>query len=294
MFNTNLLQRRFFSTKNMVDRDLHTSGERNITLGISEADFAGRLQQSGVAVHRLENLASLDISNGVLVATTTLCPHYAHGGLESSRLVEPPEGFFNSRVAIKWHEGLKVYKAIQGLLPSGVKIKVLLTFADLGVIAGSGYENGRLENTLLYHEQLYRQAATMDLDHLGIEWEFQRYSDLKQDFPRTIGVGNGPQADLAGAVPQVLERLNGLLCFDESVISPEGGLSRRGRKIINSMVGSFGPELTAGFLQQYGTFDSLTTVEKGINIFFERGELLLNVTNLFPHKRRPRLDILCK
>lgn len=224
----------------------------------------------GIPVKRAENLQILPVGRN-LVVTTTLCPLYAPGPLRGSKLLMPPLGLYDSRVRGKWSKGTETFAAIKRVVDQiGGTMRIMFTFADRGVIVNDPTTED--PTALVYHQQIYWQEALNDLRDLGISWEMQRYSDLIGDFPQFVDPSDSNEIDISRILPDY---------------------NKKARKIINPMLQQFGPAITYGLLQTYGTFDAITSKPNTLNLYFERGELLLNVTNLFPHKNYPRVDILC-
>jgi len=274
-----------------TEQRLEQNGDLNYSL---EQQLSRKLEEQGVRAMRMDNLEAIPNGSSQLVVTTTICPLYELGNLRDSRLMTTGT-VEKSRVSEKWIQGVRVNQSLQEIIGrSGRNMKVIFTFADLGVIHNSPSESDLA--ALDYHESQYRLAAERDLGSRGINWELIRYSDISPEFPRFISVGGGEsQVDPKEIANQLAQELRDQVSFDSSVINSETGmLNKAGRRIVTSMVQSLGAELTRGLLLQYGTFDAMSTQEQALNVYYERGELLLNMTNLFEHKRRPRLDILCQ
>lgn len=243
-------------------------------------------------VQRLVGMESLHVEDNRLRMNVTLCPLYAQGTMEESTLIDSPDAVRESRVAGKWQTGIEVVRTVeQTLAASDINLHVQFTFADLGVILNSPTDEDR--ERLALHRNLYEQAAQEALEPLGVTWSFQSYSEMEVSFPQFIS----PSSDklITGSRRDVVDAL--VREASESVPFDTTAMNRFNKKIrpiVTSMVNAFGIDLSRLFLLQYGTFDAVTSRPGDLNCYFERGELLLNVTNLFPHGNDPersRVDI---
>lgn len=265
--------------------------ERN-NLDISreiERTLPNNLRGLGIGVQKTHNLGDINYLNGDPEIRITLCPLYAHGTLDKSTLIEYPAKISDSRVHGKWQSGVALIKSFNDILNQYmIQPKISFTFADLGVISSN--HTGEVDGQLRYSERLYRQAIGEEIEQLGIECNFSRYSDLRSDFPRFIKPGGGmdksftSNKDMDVKMNAMLQRLN------DTGIKFSWGFNK---KTISKMMSEFGIKITEGLLAQYGMFDAITTSDQSVNTFFERSGLLLKVTDLFPHSNRPRIDILC-
>lgn len=246
------------------------------------------MRAGGLNVRKIGNLSSVNFLDNPEIHIT-LCPLYGQGPLEKSNLIVPPERMEESRVYSKWQSAMSLVETVRNDLSQFmISPKVVFTFADLGVI--SRIQDETADQLLNYSEQLYVAAARDRLETLGVEFDFLRYSDLKNDFPRFIMPGGNmdnsfrSKRDIVEKMDAMIERLeqSGVVFADNF-----------DRKIIEKMMLEFGVKITEGLLAQYGIFDALTSGDNNINAYFERSGLLLRVTDLFPHRERPRIDILC-
>lgn len=301
--------------------DFHTMVNPNETNGSERSqrfsqEILGALRSHGLRVRKADNLFHLDrASQGSLLVTMTLCPLYAAGALRESQLLRPPTEIAQSRVAVKWERQMDALGAVTSVAYKvGRPIEAILTFADVGVIAKDPGEED--PEVLQHHEDLYRTSAEEAFgDRIRI-W-FQRYSELDPSFPRFISdqtrklsfrkddetisssalMRENPR--LRSQIDQLASRLveSGIV-FDPSVLDATGHeLTAKAQAYVLSLIrqlsGSF--EIAEGLIKQYGTFDAQTTAPNALNIFIERetAALLLQLTDLFPHKHHPRIDILC-
>ena len=281
-------------------------------------DVVRVLKTSKLKISKYDNLHLLDaFSESFLTVTMTLCPLYEPGTLSESRLMGSPNTIEQSRVAEKWRVGIRVFKAItEACSRKGIGTKAALTFADVGVITKDPNEED--VSLLAYHERLYRDAAERDLyGELGMQYSFQRYSTICPDFPQFIPA-NSTRLDgikmergissrevlrkKPSLMPEVTELMNRVsenrVVFDPSIYDPQtGSLQQRTIERIVSLIclleGNIG--VAEGLIRQYGTFDAHTTLKGALNVFVEResAALLLKLTDLFPHRTNPRIDMLC-
>jgi glycine cleavage system regulatory protein len=268
--------------------------EFQIDLNHIEGQIINRLRGANLHIKRYENLGDIDVSNGNIVVTSTFCPLYTHGSLEESALITPPATIEDSRVSGKWEAALQVFNGINKITQEqGLSVHGIFTFADAGVIVAQ--ESDLDQGVLQYHENLYQNGIDTQMGGFGLTYDFQCYSDLIPDFPAVFRSRNNRDIEsYPKLATEIARELGNDVIFAKSVINDETGtINRSGKKIIVSMLKTLGPDLTIGLLRQYGSFDAMTTKEGALNVFYERGQLLLNVTNLFEHKRNPRLDIVC-
>lgn len=281
-------------------------------------DIVETLRIHGLRIRKSDNLFLLDrLARDPLIVTMTLCPLYAVSSLSESRLIKTPDTIEQSRVVEKWRVGTRVFKAIaEACSKKGIGTEAVLTFADVGVITKESSEED--VSLLAYHERLYRDAAERDLRGvLGIQYSFQRYSDIHPEFPQFIRATSARSARIhmeqgistrallrenTGLRSEVAELMNRLhqkgMVFDPSIYDKQTGyLSGRTEEFVVSLMRQLGSgfDLTEGLMRQYGTFDAHTTLPGELNIFIERepAALLLQLTDIFPHRQNPRVDIIC-
>ena len=282
------------------------------------ADIVRSLGTHGISVRKSDYLFLLDrLPEGPLQVTMTLCPLYAPASLKESKLISEPATIEQSRVAEKWKVGIQIFEAIKEAgLKNGRNVVALLTLADLGVITGNALEED--SSILTYHETLYRVAAGRDLEErLGIPYCLERYSRIVSGFPRFISATGGQvvfnqkdrgissrvllrenpsfQSEIVAIIDRLIQER---VIFDQSIYNPgTETVSAKTQEFIVSLMRQVGSSfnLIEGLMRQYGTFDARTTRRNALNIFIERqaAALLLQLTDLFPHRNSPRVDILC-
>lgn len=249
-------------------------------------EVVGVLRSSGIIVPKADNLHHLDRQTGELVITATFCPLYENGPLSQSKLLTPPGQINDSRVTAKW---VTLNKAFDVVVDTAGKfnreVRGIFTFADSGVISRDP-QNEDL-SLLSYHEQLYQQAFARNL---RFPYAIQRYSDLMPEFPRLIASSDShPEGDIT---PEYLQ--NQGVEFGEEV-TRENEFMGRYSKLVDKLRRNYDNSLLIGLIRQYGIFDRLTTRPEALNFYIERESagLLLQLTDLFAHSRRPRIDIIC-
>lgn len=254
-------------------------------ISMSLSDVPGVLRQN--------HLESINDHNGKVRMNITLCPLYAQGSMEQSILLDSPNAVEESRVAGKWQAGIAMISAIQERLEQvGYGLHVVFTFADLGVLVHQNFDEAM--PLLDRHRTQYETLAQSALENTGVTWEFQSYSQMEIKFPQFIDPNAGEAAE-GNSRREIVDRLAREVA--QYNVLDEGAMARFNKKvrpIITSLINAFGYDLARLFLLQYGTFDALTSRPGDINCYLERGELLLNVTNLFPHgndRNRSRIDI---
>jgi hypothetical protein len=242
-------------------------------------------------VTRASGLEGLVVVNGILRINTTLCPLYQQGSLNESQLLVGGT-IAESRVANKWNSFVLMSRDVLGVASEfGIGVDATLTYADLGVISTNPDES--VDRGAIEHGwQQYRDAARYELPE-ELSTRFQRYSQIGSmpQFVRPSGESSNWTSEVEGRV--VRQLAENQVTFSPRVSGLLGGINRRGRKILRSLVNDFGEPIATGLLLQYGKFDSITSDPGSLNLFFERGELLLNVSNLFPHGEYPRVDVKC-
>lgn len=250
--------------------------------------LSDNIRSAGLNVRKIGNLDRVSFLASPEICIT-LCPLYGQGPLEESTLIAPPERMEESRVYNKWQSAMSLVETFKnGLSQFMITPRVVFTFADLGVISRT--QDERTNELLAYSEQLYTNAARDRLGIMGVEFDFLKYSDLRSDFPRFIAPG-GNMDGLFRSKKDISEKMDAMIGrLNQSGIEFADNFDR---KTIEKMMTSLGVKVTEGLLAQYGTFDAITTRDGKINAFFERSGLLLQVTDLFPHRDRPRIDILC-
>lgn len=277
------LVRGFFS-ENMTIENIEQT-PKNFTLGelisMSLSDVPGVLRRN--------HLESIREHNGRLRANITLCPLYAQGSMEQSILLDSPNAVEESRVAGKWHAGIAMIGAIQERLEQvGYSLHVVFTFADLGVLVHQNFDEAM--PLLDRHRTQYETSAQSALENSGVTWEFQSYSQMGIEFPQFTDPNAGEAAE-GNSRREIVDRLAREVAqynvLDEGVIAR---FNKKVRPIVTSMLNAFGYDLARLFLLQYGTFDAITSRPGDLNCYFERGELLLNMTNLFPHGNDPEIS----
>jgi hypothetical protein len=263
-------------------------------------EVRARLHARSLDVQRIDNLDRVNWSADMITMTITLCPLYDDSEINDSGLIIHPTPIYKSRVHGKLVDGLKSVEALKETMTQfGKSLHVIWTFADVGVLLGS-IPNGSEEKTLNQHAYLYRRAIREAPEMEGVSSDFHRYSSLEdQALPRFMRVGGRNQEahslfeDLGGnrSIYLSSEYFSDDILQNESQqnLQPNG----KGSKILRSLIDAFGYETARNFLIQYGFYDSLSSLPDSLNFYFERSTLLLNVTNLFTHKKYPRIDILC-
>lgn len=264
-------------------------------VGILSNKLPEALKGADIPVSRINNLDLVDVLDGVLNLTMTLCPLYQVGPIESSRLLGMSDASIEaSRVAKKWSLGTRVIEVVQEITQGEFDVRPIFTFADRGIISPA--DDPEIISVLDHHAEVYFQAITEEMLRLGIDsWEFYRYRELSPGFPLLFITGESLESGRPSELARRLaEDCRGRIAFDSTVFNFNTGTfnKRKGRKIVDSLFNAFGYGLTRDLLLQYGSFDAQTSLPDGLNFYFERGPLLLNVTNLFPHKHYPRIDVL--
>jgi len=273
----------------------HTLSDR----GISTDGVVDCLRERGLNLRTPgSHLEKVYVLGDQLPMNVTLCPLYVQG--YDSALIDPScvgNPIEASRVGGKWTAMVETVLAVQKYLnkaQSGVIPSVNLTFADAGVLT----KNPTSEDidVLMRNEDAYRQAAGIFTEK-GIPWSLSRYSNMPIEFPRFVPAMQ-PDEEIRPSAAKVHDLVAKLISdgiiFDESVINPEtGSLRKNPKQIVSSMIKSYGQDATEWLIRQYWLFDGHESRKNRLNLYFERGELLLRLGNLFTHGvHYPRIDII--
>lgn len=258
------------------------------------------IKRSDLEILRFENLQGLKIVDDVVRVNITLCPLYTGKTLEDSDLLPSGTsltGMRQSRVYNKLLDGFTFIQSLkESLRPIDTKIFVQFTFADTGVLLN--HEPGtRDERNILHHLWLYRKAIRDSTIMKDVHWDLTCYSKHNDRvLPKFLRQKPVSARTLARRLfTDLTQPVLSLGCFDSSMVNKQThSINKSGAAIIASLVDAFGRDTARALIIQYGFYDAITAGPDDLNLFFERGPLLLNLTDLFPHKNYPRVDILCR
>ncbi len=226
------------------------------------------------------------LPGSVIDACFVLCPLYAPGSLEESKLISPPAKIDDSRVSNKIKAYLDVSTALNRLVKGSLSsLSLNVVFANKGVLFG-GEPTKNDHDLLFYHENLYKDLFIMFGSEKGIAVSFSNYDDWNVNFPRFVN----PKSDILelGLVPDDLKKeeskmiwqLNKYLNLPEPVED-----SKKNRHVIERVLGmqGLGHRGALWLIAGYLAFDpniSKITKENGIYLVSERLEPLFGIAKL--------------
>lgn len=187
-----------------------------------------------VVVDRGNNLTPHDLN--VCVA---LCPLYAPGSLNESKLISPPMQIGDSRVAQKMDAYLSTFDAINGYLSKvGGSMSLTVVFANKAVLFEGKPDQEEVRN-LDHHKGLYKSAMEEFSTRTGVKMDFYDYDDLGVEVSRFVDPNN-PVPDFAkqgveegmGSESKVIAYLGNYL---EGVIPFELTDNKKTRKVIKNL-----------------------------------------------------------
>ena len=256
-------------------------------------------EELSIPPNGIKNLEKTILTDGPLVVTVTLCPLYGQDG----QLIGPESGLgiLDSRVGIKWAESEKTFRILADFCErNGHGMEPRLTFADRGIIVDTEPESeDEILSALQYQLSLYQEAADALFNtatHIEI------YSEIDPNFDLFLTAGPSPFSDKDEAIIAFLQEIAaGEYLTPEFIagkmINPETERPyNRMRKRVTGLINNYGFRLALGLTRQYLNYDSRTTAEGALNLYFERNVvlLLLNSFDPFsPQARDPRIEVLC-
>jgi hypothetical protein len=217
-----------------------------------------------------------------------LCPLYAHGELSDSKIIFPPDGITESRVAGKFKAYLPVISTMQNYLKNfGGKMNLTVVFADKGVILSEKPEEKHKE-ALAYHKQLYQKAILGLSEAIDLNVNFYDYNDLGVNFPEfynpqeTPLPGNIKIGHILKPESEMISALNQYFKF-----SSEIGDNKTNRKVIKSILQFKDTTFEAAFwlIAGYLAFDPKIPAligENGVYLVSERADSLFWISKLTP------------
>lgn len=266
--------------------------------GILERALISGLKRSSLEIHRVDNLQKLKAVAGAIGVNITLCPLYIGKTIGDSDLLASGTSMAEMRQSRVYNKLMDCFACIQSIKenvnPIDTEIDVHFTFADTGIFLGHQPET-KDEKSILHHLWLYRKAIRESAVMKDVHWNLTSYSKLNNKvMPKFLFQESANSTTQARRLFSELTRpALSIECFDHSIINKRTHLiNKSGAAIIAALIDAFGHDTARALIIQYGFYDAITTGPHDLNLFFERGPLLLNLTNLFPHKKYPRVDIL--
>ena len=223
------------------------------------------------------------------------CPLYAPGELSDSKIILPPGGIEDSRVAGKFKAYLPAISSMHKYLKCfGGEVNLTSVFANKGVIL-SEEPDGTHNEALIYHKHLYREATLKLSDTLNMPVTFYDYDDLGVDFPKFY---NPKEALLPEDIrinhdlreeSQMIEVLNQYLGFPEPITD-----NKTNRKVVKNILQMKDTSFEAAFwlIAGYLAFDpkiSKIIGVDGVYMVSERADSLFWISKL-----TPKLDTLTR
>lgn len=216
------------------------------------------------------------------------CPLYAHGELSDSKIIYPPSGILDSRVAGKFMAYLPAITSMQNYLKDfGGGISLSAVFANKGVILSEEPKQEHKE-ALAYHKKLYDTATLKLCDALNMPATCYDYTDLGVNFPefynpqKTSLPENVKIDQVLQPEPQMISILNQYFKFAVPIEN-----NKTNRKVIKSILQFKDTTFEAAFwlIAGYLAFDPKIPKligNDGVYMVSERADSLFWISKLTP------------
>lgn len=211
-------------------------------------------------------------------ALFTLCPLYEIGQLQDAGLVKFPGAIESSRVAGKWKGIQNVLERLsQYAITKGGSLDLSVVFANKGVLLNV-QPRAEDEETLKYHELLYKNEVAIFCQKCGIDFTFLNYDDCNIVFPRFVD----PNSPIPATGNSMIDSLNQYM---ESLGLPNAITSKnkKTRRLLKDISESFGEKAAFWLVAGYLAFDHKIPEmigENGIYISTERFDPLFRIAGL--------------